>query len=63
MGSLFKAHLFSNLAAEVDEMNTIAVDNNTVDKKRMLKKIKKKEKKLKRKENNKTFILKGIRFI
>lgn len=40
MGSLFKAHLFSNLAAEVDEMNTIAVDNNTVVKKRISKRKK-----------------------
>lgn len=35
MGSLFKAHLFSSLAAEVDEMNKIAVDNNTVEEKRI----------------------------
>ena len=38
MGSLLKAHLFSNLAAEVDEMNRMAVDNNTVEEKRILKK-------------------------
>lgn len=65
MGSLFKAHLFSNLAAEVDEMNTIAVDNSTVDKKRMLKKIERKKAKEKRKQQNYFFplYLKGIGFI